>query len=317
MTTIVPVPQAAHDEMRAFSANLRKAGPLLPPFDTPERVAAVRAGGVPQALRDAATVLPVVERTVPGRAGDIVVRVVRPAGTPAAVYVDIHGGGFCIGWAAQHDVQNALLALDANVAVVSVDYRLAPEHPNPAGAEDCLDAARWVLAHGAAELGAGRIIVGGDSAGANLALRTALALRESDEAGVAGVHLVYGVFDLSLTPSARAGVDTLVVNRADAELFHRYYAPGASPEELRGPSLSPLYASMAGLPPVLLQVGDDDMLLDDSLFTHARLAAAGVAAELEIYPDAPHGFVSLPVAYARLAHERTVAWLGRVLGPQL
>jgi acetyl esterase len=314
MTTIVPVPQAARDEIRAFNANLRAAGALLPPFDTPERVAAVRSGGVPQALRDVPTVLPVHERTVPGRDGDIGVRVVRPEGAPSAVYLDVHGGGFCIGWAAQHDVQNALLARDANVAVVSVDYRLAPEHPNPAGANDCDDVARWLLAVGAAELGADRLVVGGDSAGANLALRTALALRDRGDADrLAGIHLVYGVFDLSLTPSARAGVDTLVVNRADAELFHRYYVPGASAEDLRDPALSPLYAPMAGLAPALLQVGDDDMLLDDSLFVHARLRAAGVDAELEVYPDAPHGFVSLPVGYARIAHDRTVAWLARLL----
>ena len=314
MSTTDPEIESARPEIRAFCERLAGMGPLLPPVDTLEKVAALRAGGVPAALLAQPTVLPVEARTVPGRDGPIPVRIVRPAGPPAAVYVDIHGGGFCIGWAAQHDAANARLAQDAGVAVVSVDYRLAPEHPYPAGPDDCVDAARWVVEHGAAELGAARVIIGGDSAGANLALRTALALRDEGLGhALVGAHLVYGVFDLSLTPSNRAATDTLVITRRDAEMFHAYYSPGASNEDLRAPGLSPLYADLRGLPSTLLLVGDADPLLDDSLFLHARLGAAGVEAELVLFPDAPHGFVSFPTTYAHIAHRRTVAWLGRVL----
>jgi acetyl esterase/lipase len=304
--------EAARANAREFCAGLPNAGRVLPPFATRDDVAAWRAAGVPEALRNQPTVLPVEERTVAGRRGDIGVRIVRPAGDARAVYLDIHGGGFCIGWAVQHDQSNAHLALDTDVAFVSVDYRLAPEHPNPAGANDCEDVARWLVAHAATELGTEHLFIGGDSAGANLALRTAIALRDAGLArSLAGLHLVYGIYDLSLTPSARAGTDTVVVNRAEAESFHQHYAPGASPEALRDPTLSPLYADLAGLPPALLLVGDADMLLDDSLFLAARLRAAGGDAELVVLPDAPHGFASMPMAYAALAHARAAEWLRR------
>jgi acetyl esterase len=310
MPTVDPEIESAREGARQFCANLAKAGPLLPPFDTLDKVAAVRTTGVPQALRDMPTVLPVHARTVPGRGGEIPVRIVRPEGVPDAVYVDIHGGGFCIGWAHQHDATNALLARDANVAFVSVDYRLAPEHPYPAGGDDCEDAARWVVEHARTEFGCESVFVGGDSAGGNLALRTVLALRDLGlGAHLVGMHLVYGVFDLSLTPSARAGTDTLVVNLSDIEMFHAYYAPGVAIDDLRDPGYSPLYADLHGLPPALLLVGDQDPLLDDSLFLDARLRAAGNDAELTVFPDAPHGFVSLPMEFAAIAHRRTVAWM--------
>jgi acetyl esterase len=306
---------AARANAQEFCAGLAQIGRVIPPFDTLAKVAGMRAAGVPDALRNQPTVLPVEEREIPGRDGAIPVRIVRPAGAPRGVYVDIHGGGFCIGWAVQHDQSNAHLALDTDVAFVSVDYRLAPEHPNPAGANDCEDVARWVIEHAPAEFGTDRVFIGGDSAGGNLALRTALAVRDAGlGAALVGLHLVYGIFDLSLTPSARAGVDSLVVNRAEAEMFNDYYVPGRSTDELRDPVLSPLYAELSGLPPTLLLVGDADMLLDDSLFLDARLRAAGNTAELVIFPDAPHGFVSLPMAYAAVAHARTAEWLRAVLG---
>ena len=302
--------EAARDNARAFCAGLAQVGRVLPPFDSLDKVAAWRAAGVPDALRDQPTVLPVQQREIPGRDGPIPVRIVRPAGTARGVYVDIHGGGFCIGWAIQHDQANAHLALDTDIAFVSVDYRLAPEHPYPAGPDDCEDAARWVIANAATEFGTDRVFIGGDSAGGNLALRTALVLRDAGlGASVVGLHLVYGIFDLSFTPSARAGTDTLVVNRAEGEMFNDYYVPGRSTDELRDPALSPLYADLSGLPPALLLVGDADMLLDDSLFLEARLRAAGNAAELVIFPDAPHGFASLPMTYAAVAHTRAAEWL--------
>lgn len=305
-----PYIEAARANAREFCAGLAQVGRVLPPFDTLDKVAAWRAAGVPDALRNQPTVLAVEVRDIAGRDGPIPVRIVRPASAARAVYLDMHGGGFCIGWAVQHDQANAHLALDTDVAFVSVDYRLAPEHPNPTGAHDCEDVARWLIAHASAEFGTGRVFIGGDSAGANLALRTAVALRDAGHgASLVGLHLVYGIFDLSLTPSARAGADTLVVNRAEAEMFNDYYVPGVSTDGLRDPALSPLYAELSGLPPALLLVGDADMLLDDSLFLDARLRAAGNHSELVVFPGAPHGFTSLPMAYAAVAHNRTAEWL--------
>ena len=112
----------------------------------------------------------------------------------------------------------------------------------------------------------------------------------------------------AVAANAVTGSGSTVVNRAEGEMFNDYYVPGRSTDELRDPALSPLYAELSGLPPALLLVGDADMLLDDSLFLEARLRAAGNAAELVIFPDAPHGFASLPMTYAAVAHTRA-EWL--------
>jgi len=313
MFTVDPEIEAAREGMRRFNEQLAQSGFVLPSLDTPEQVAAVRA--VPDALRAQQPVLPVQERVIAGPGGDLAVRVIVPEGHPRALYVDFHGGGFCIGWAMQHDTANALLARDAGIAMASVDYRLAPEHPYPAGPDDCLAGARWAIDVLAPELGCDRVVIGGDSAGGNLALRTAIALRDEGRgASLTALHLIYGVFDLSMTPSNRAATDTLIITRRDAEMFHAHYVPGASPEDLRAPGLSPLYADLRGLPPTLLLVGTADPLLDDSLFAHGRLCAAGVDAELLVFPEAPHGFCGFPSPYAPIAHRRAVSFLDRVLG---
>jgi acetyl esterase len=193
------------------------------------------------------------------------------------------------------------------VCAISVDYRLAPEHPYPAGPDDCEDAALWLLDRGAKELGAPeRLTIGGESAGAHLAVTTLLRLR--DRHGVSGAfraaNLVYGVYDLSMTPSQRNWGDrNLVLSTPIMRWFGACFTGDRSLDELRDPDLSPLYAELHDLPPALFTVGDQDPLLDDSLFMAARWGAAGNDAELEVWPESVHGFNLFPLALARAANE--------------
>lgn len=272
---------------------LREMGDVIPPMNTPEEFAAMRT--VPEAFQSQELALPMIRRTIPGPGGDMAVRIAT-SDQARAIYLDIHGGGFCLGWPEQKDATNARLAATTDVAVVSVNYRLAPEHPYPAGAQDCVAAAEWLLEHGKAELGAETLLIGGDSAGGNLAVLTALRLREQGALDrVAGLNLTYGVFDLSGTPSARnSGDNTLILSRRATHRFHELYLPGRSEEQMRDPAISPLYADLAGMPPALFAVGTLDPLLDDSLFMAARWEAAGNVAQLYVVPESPHGFASFP-----------------------
>jgi len=241
------------------------------------------------------------ERRVPGPAGPIVLRSFVPDEV-RAVYLDVHGGGFFMGSALMDDRPNAALARRAGVATLSVDYRLAPEHPHPAAPDDCEAAALWLLAHAKREFGTERLLIGGGSAGANLALVTLLRLRDRHRAANAfcAANLVFGVYDLGGTPSQR---------RAGVPSYRSLYIPGMDPERLRDPDVSPLHAELAGLPPALFTVGTADPLLDDTLFLAMRWRAAGNEAELALYPESLHGFTVFPTAMARAANERIGAWV--------
>jgi acetyl esterase/lipase len=288
---------------------LRQMGDLIPIFETAEQVAAMRA--VPEAFSNVDTVLPLHNRAIPGPAGEMRLRVAAAQDRPTAVYLDIHGGGFCMGWPEMHDPANARLAQATGMTVVSLDYRLAPEHPFPAGPDDCRAAADWLIGNAEAEFGSSRLIVGGDSAGGNLAMHVALHLRDRGVIDrVAGLNLTYGIYDLSGTPSARnVGPEPLVLTGRAMAKFHDAYAPGRDAEALRDPAISPLYADVSGLPPALLTVGTLDPLLDDSLFMAARLHAVGNAAELHVVPESPHGFGSFPGPMAAELELLTQEWV--------
>jgi acetyl esterase/lipase len=251
--------------------------------------------------------------SIPGRAGELRLRVVVPQGIPSGVYLHIHGGGWTLGAADMQDGLLAELADAAGLAVVSVDYRLAPEHPFPAAADDCEDAARWLLDRGATELGApATFTLGGESAGAHLAVLTLLRLR--DRHGVAGAfraaNLVYGAFDMSMAPSTRLWGDrNLVLSGPIVRFFADNFLPGLDREARRAPTISPLYADLRGMPPALFTVGTLDPLLDDSLFMAARWSAAGARAELRVWPEAVHGFTAFPLALARAANATQEAFL--------
>jgi acetyl esterase/lipase len=243
------------------------------------------------------------DRTIAGPAGDIPLRVFVPP-TVRAVFLHLHGGGRTFGGAGQQDPLLWRLAQDAEVAVVSVEYRLAPEHPFPAGPDDCEAAARWLVDNSADVFGTSRLLIGGESAGAHLAALTLLRLR--DRHGITGAfeaaNLVFGAFDLGMTPSQRRWGDrNLVLSTPIMAWFYECFTPGLESEERRDPEISPLWADLSGMPPALFTVGTLDPLLDDSLFMASRWAAAGNRADLRVYPESIHGFVAFPTKLGQLA----------------
>lgn len=290
---------------------------------------AFRPGAVPAAtlaaterLRGASGVLAVEppsdvaeERVIDGPGGPLRLRMLRP-GDVRACYLHVHGGGWALGGADRQDRTLLRFARAARVAVVAVEYRLAPEHPHPAGVEDCLAAVRWLAANGERELGAGQLIVGGESAGAHLATLALLALRDRGEpASVTAANLAYGVYDVSMTPSARRwGDERIVTSTPDLAFFAAQYA---APARHRDPDVSPLYADLTGMPAALFTCGTLDPLLDDTLFMAARWRAAGSPAEVALYPGAPHEFLNLrdAIPAASDARERMVAFIDRVAAP--
>ncbi|MFJ8780530.1 alpha/beta hydrolase [Streptomyces sp. NPDC102476] len=229
--------------------------------------------------------------------GGVKVRVFVPDRVDG-VYLHFHGGGWAFGSADGQDERLWLLAVRARLAVVSVEYRLAPEHPFPAGPDDCEVAARWLVKHAAAEFGTERLLIGGESAGAHLSVLTLLRLR--DRHGIIGAfraaHLLFGPYDLSMTPSQRSfGSRRLLSNTDTLRRTYELCTPGLGAEQRRDPEVSPLFADLAGLPPARIVVGTEDPLLDDSLFLARRWQAAGAPVRLGVVAGAMHGFTLFPL----------------------
>lgn len=230
------------------------------------------------------------------------------------VYLHLHGGGWALGSAFDGDVSLWGIAQEAKVAVVSVEYRLAPEDPHPAGPDDCEDAALWLIDKAESTFGTSRLVIGGESAGAHLSALTLLRLRDRGDAAAAfvGANLVYGCYDLSLTPSMRRwGSRNLVLSGPIVDWFCDMYLPGMAIEDRRNPSISPLYADLRGMPPALFSVGDTDPLLDDSLFMAARWDAAGNETDLRVYPESIHGFDAFPSKPGRLSRAASAEFIAR------
>jgi acetyl esterase len=246
----------------------------------------------------------------------IALRIIAPAAgqQPRGVYLHIHGGGWVLGGADMQDPMLERIADNTGQAVVAVDYRLAPEHPYPAGPDDCEAAAVWLVANGRREFGTEALTLGGESAGGHLAAVTTLRMRNRHGySGFRGANLVYGAYDLSLTPSQRQfGNTRLILRTIDMQQFYNAFLPTIT--ERRAPDISPLYADLRNLCPALFTVGTKDALLDDTLFMQARWTAAGNAAELAIYPGGAHGFTLFPNALAKSATARMDEFLNHVLG---
>jgi acetyl esterase/lipase len=232
---------------------------------------------------------------------EVLVRIITPDRRQTrAAFLQIHGGGFYMDAASRSDAQNARLADAVGVATVSVEYRLAPEYPWPAAPDDCETAASWLVAAGESMFGTSRLLIGGASAGANLAMATLLRLRDRGLVeSFIGAILQFGAYDLSgQSPSGRRYAD---------EWFIQAYA-GHVPDRTI-PDLSPLYADLRDLPPSLLLVGALDLLLEDNLAMAARLSAAGNDVDLRVFPESPHGFTSVPTAMAASAWSGIEAWV--------
>ena len=235
-------------------------------------------------------------RALPGPAGEIPVRIYTPAGgaAPRPGLAYFHGGGFVIGSLDTHDGTCRQLANAAECVVVSVDYRLAPEHPFPAALEDCYAATRWIAERaGALGVDPARIAVAGDSAGGNLCAVVALLARE--RGGPALVHqlLLYPVTDYAFdTPSYAENADGYLLTRAMMAWFWNHYleteADGANP------LASPLRAaSLAGLPRAHVITAEFDPLCDEGEAYAARLVEAGVPTVATRYDGMIHGFFSM------------------------
>ncbi|MBV8942456.1 MAG: alpha/beta hydrolase [Solirubrobacterales bacterium] len=314
-----PDPHRLVAETRAFNSELERALATVPPVYEvpPEETRRARRQGrgiypAPVFLHDARTL------EVPGPAGPVRLRILSPGRDAVGTFLHIHGGGWTLGDNDLQDPRLSRLARDTGLTVVSVGYRLAPEHPYPAGPDDCEAAALWLLRDGdRAQVGGERLAIGGDSAGAHLSVVTLLRLR--DRHGITGAFaaavLQYGCFDLSLTPSQRLwGERNLVLSTPITRWFTDQFLPGRQVEQRRHPDISPLYADLSGMPPAVFTIGTQDPLLDDTLFMEARWRAAGLASELHVWPEAPHGFIMLPMTVADAAMTAEHDYLRRMLG---
>jgi len=231
-------------------------------------------------------------------ADGIPVRAYRPKGVPAAtalpVLVYYHGGGWVIGDLETHDVLCRQLAASAGIAVVAVDYRLAPEHKFPAAVDDAWAATRWVVGH-AAELGVdgSRLAVGGDSAGGNLAAVVALMARDAGAPPIRLQMLNYPVTDLAAeSPSYAEFADGFMLTRASMRWFADHYLPRK--EDALDWRVSPLRArSLAGVAPALVVTAGFDPLRDEGDAYARRLREAGVRVDHICYGGMVHGFLPM------------------------
>lgn len=243
------------------------------------------------------------------------VRVLRGNRPPRAVILDFHGGGWAIGNAQMNDQLNAELIAACDVAVVSVDYRLATNTPLAAIMDDCLAAARWLLDGGLPEYDGLPVYVLGESAGGHLAAATLLQLQRWPALlrRIDGAILYYGVYDLAGTPSVHAaGAETLVLHGPSMAASLRLLTPGLTDDQRRAAPASPLYGDLAGLPPAIMFAGERDPLLDDTILMAERWGAVADV-ECHVVPEAPHGFIRFPVRIAAQVRGRVHAWInGRV-----
>jgi acetyl esterase/lipase len=308
------------EQTRAFNAELERLLTTVPAVNTvpPEQSRRQRREGTgifpkPAFVPEARWL------EIDGPAGALPLRVIAPEEQPTGVFLHLHGGGWTVSASDLQDVRLQRLARDTGLTVVSVEYRLAPEHPYPAGPDDCEAAALWLLSDEGRDgvQASGPLAIGGDSAGGHLAAVTLLRLRDRHRiTGAFGAAVFqYGAFDLSMTPSQRLwGERNLVLSSPIIAWFADQFLPGVDPERRRDPDISPLFAELSGMPPAVFTVGTADPLLDDSLFMEARWRAAGHTTELRVWDEAPHGFVSLPMTVGKAALAAEHDFLVRTLG---
>lgn len=311
---------------RSYDPELAPLLPLLPTvqdFSSVERIQAIRSAPLvalaPPADRDDVIkqdrLVPATEKTPP-----VPVRVYQPKATasgPRGCVLEIHGGGFLFGSIAMMDAWCQKLSAELPAVVVSVEYRLAPEHPFPAGIEDCYAALCWA-ARNARELGfdPARLAIAGQSAGGGLAAGTALLARDRGFPALAFQLLEIPELDDRLeTPSMLAFEDTPLWNRPNAVWSWKHYL-GPGHEGAPSPYAAPARAAqLSGLPPAYVSTMEFDPLRDEGILYALRLLQAGVSVELHSFPGTFHGSSLLPGAAVsqRGAREATEA-LRRALG---
>ena len=288
----------------------------LPPFESlsvedarAQTIERSRAGNLPTL-----PVAAVVNRVIPGPAGDLPVRMYTPNGSgPFPLMVFFHGSGFVVCNLDTHDGTCRNLCSAAGCVVVSVDYRLAPEAKFPAGPDDCYAATKWAAAH-ARELGAdpAHIVIAGDSAGGNLVAVVALMVRDRGGPALCGQLMIYPVTDYHVPghPSYVENAEGYGLSAAGMRWFWNHYLNSAS--EADNPYVSPLRAAnLRGLPPALIITAEYDVLRDEGERYGQRLAEAGVPTKVTRYDGMHHGFFQMYgiVEKAKKALEEAATWL--------
>ncbi|MCG8360127.1 MAG: alpha/beta hydrolase fold domain-containing protein [Kiloniellales bacterium] len=263
--------------------------------------------------------LPKVENaSLPGPFGPIPLRLYYPGGEalyPALVY--LHGGGWIVGDLDTHDKIMRLLALKAGVAVVGVDYRLAPEHKFPSQLEECLTVLRHLAAEGGNwNIDGARLAVGGDSAGANMSAALCQILAGEGASPLKAAVLYYGAFGLRDSVSRRKYGGEEDGMSAD-DLAYYVDCLVRQPEDLRDPRFDVLSGDLTALPPSFIAAAEFDPIVDDSLVLADLLAEAGLEHRLRLYPGVLHGFLHLTrmVEVAGTAIDESALWLREKLKP--
>ncbi|MBU6329728.1 MAG: alpha/beta hydrolase [Acidobacteria bacterium] len=239
----------------------------------------------------------ITDRTIPGPAGGIPVRIYRPTdqqGLPVVVF--FHGGGWVVGDLESHDHMARAIAAKAECVVVAVDYRLAPEHRFPAAVDDSWAATEWVATH-ADELGVdgSRLAVAGDSAGGNLAAVVTNLSREVDHVEIIHQALIYPVTDATCDrPSMTENAEGYMLTADGMDWFHGHYANGEA--DRTDPRYSPLFDDLTGAAPATVITAGFDPLRDQGIAYAEALGAAGVATEHINYETMFHGFFSMDAA---------------------
>ncbi|HET6968611.1 MAG TPA: alpha/beta hydrolase, partial [Ornithinibacter sp.] len=232
---------------------------------------------------------------------EIPLRIYRPRALPDSrtdvpVVMWFHGGGWVLGNVVGYDPTCTFIAAAVGCVVVSVDYRMAPEHRAPVAVEDCVDATTWVGVNGdVLRADTSRMAVAGDSAGGNLAAVVAQVLRDHGDTRLRHQALIYPATDMTMSsPSVREHANAAMLTKRSMDAFRDHYvAPG---HDLRDPLLSPLFGRLDGLPPALVQTADLDPIRDDGIRYAAALRDAGVPVRLTNYLKVPHGFAVVPGA---------------------
>jgi acetyl esterase len=306
-------PQVRAMRARALAAGVRPLYEMSVAEARAADLAAIRAGaGAPEPVGS------VVDFRLPGPSGDLSARCYRPAGAgPFPVLMYFFGGGWALGNLDTCDGVCRRLCAGASCLVVSVSYRLAPEHPFPAAPLDCHAATRWVARH-AGEFGGdpARLGVAGDSAGGNLAAAVTLMARDSGDPALACQVLVYPNVDYRAdTASMRENDDPCFFNRHSVTWYWRHYL--ARPSDGADPLASPLRAdSLRGLPPALVMTAEYDPLRDEAEAYAERLRRSDVPVELVRYDGMVHGFFTMTgtLEAARKAMSQVTTWLSGSLG---
>lgn len=264
------------------------------------------------------SVASVVNRDMQGPAGSLPLRIYTPEGDgPFPIMVFFHGSGFVVCDLDTHDPMCRNLCAGTGCVVVSVDYRLAPEHKFPAAPDDCLAATRWAVGNAGLLKGdTSRVLVAGDSAGGNLAAVTALRCRDEGGPALAGQLLIYPVTDYHTpgTPSYEENAEGCGLGRAGMEWFWNHYL--ADPSQAAHPHASPLRANnLAGLPPAYVTTAEYDPLRDEGEYYGQALQAAGVPTQIKRWDGVNHGFFFFVgiVDKSGAAMDEACAWVNEII----